>query len=96
MTALRSGGGQFGREPTNSPGPLRGDRTSRNCEPKLRALEFGFLVDDQRGVDLVYHDGAIDDALLHVAAAREVVHHFEQHLFEDRTQSAGAGPRSKA
>src|ERR671917_189081 len=45
----------------------------------------------QRGVDPVEHDGPVDHALADVAAARQLVHEVEQHLFEDGPQAAGAG-----
>ena len=43
-------------------------------------------------VDPVEHHRPVDDALAHVGAAREVVHHVEEHLFEDGPQPPGAGP----
>src|SRR4051794_9309323 len=38
---------------------------------------------------VVLDDGLVDDALRDVGAAREVVHHLEQHLLQDRPQTAG-------
>ena len=43
------------------------------------------------GVHVLEHDATVDDALRDVGAARQVVHHVEQHLFEDGAQAAGAG-----
>ena len=41
---------------------------------------------------MVEHDRAVDHAARDVGAARQVVHHLEQHLLEDRPQAACAGP----
>ena len=43
------------------------------------------------GFTLREHDVAVDDAPADVAAAGQVVHDVEQHLFEDGPQPAGAG-----
>ena len=51
----------------------------------------GLAAGHERGVDLLEHDLAVDDALADVGAAREVVHDVEQHLLEDRPQATGAG-----
>ena len=39
-------------------------------------------------VDPLQHDGPVDHALAHVAAAGQLVHEVEQHLFEDGAQPA--------
>ena len=44
---------------------------------------------NQRGIDPVEHDRAIHHALLHIRAAREVVHHVQEDLFEDRAEPTG-------
>src|SRR5205807_721437 len=46
----------------------------------------------ERRVDLLEHHGAVDDALADVVARRQLVHHVEQHLFEDGPQTPGARP----
>src|SRR4051812_582284 len=45
----------------------------------------------ERGIDPLEDDAAVDDATTDVAAARQVVHDVQQHLFEDRPQPACPG-----
>src|SRR5690606_37122769 len=79
FTAVRRPrGGPRGR-PAGCPGSRRG---------APRPLLAGDLAaGDERGVHLLEHDRRVDDALADVVAAREVVHHVEQHLFEDGPQA---------
>ena len=50
----------------------------------LRATTL--VLGDERGSNLAHHDLAIDDALHDIGARRQVVHHLEQRLLEDRTE----------
>src|SRR5439155_2666037 len=45
----------------------------------------------QRGGDFAEDDFFVDDAFDDVGAGRQVVHHLEEHLLEDRAQAASAG-----
>src|SRR5207302_4278230 len=55
-------------------------------------LLFGlFALGNERGVDTIEDDGAVDEAFADVAAARQVVHDLEEDLLEDGAQAARSG-----
>src|SRR2546423_15724358 len=55
----------------------------------LSGTPLALVGGDERGVHPVHHDGAVDHAARDVVAARQVVHHLEQHAFEDGAQTTG-------
>src|SRR5437588_1502235 len=58
------------------------------ARPRCRSL---FGAGHKGGVHLLEHDRAVDDALAHVGATGQVVHHVQEDLFEDGPQPASAG-----
>src|SRR5205807_2554741 len=71
--------------------------TPRGTDPRgsgAAAAALGGRLDSghEGRVDLLQHHRAVDDALADVVARRQLVHHVEQHLFEDGPQAPGARP----
>src|SRR5579884_1904545 len=81
------GGCRSDRQPPRAPGEWRSGRGVGqvfHLDDALAARQ------QQRRLALGDRVGA-DDALAHVAARRDLVHHLEQHLFDQGAQAAGAG-----
>src|SRR5580698_6686467 len=68
----------------------RGPRTRSGRGPATPCgLGWRIAERHERRIHAVEDDGPIDDTFANVGATREVVHHVEEHFFQDGPQTAG-------
>src|SRR5437667_3924 len=75
--------GASSREPPSNTPPIR--------RLRMRRSHLGLLGEHQERLAVVGNGRLVDDDARQVRLRRQVVHHVEEHLLEDRAQAAGPG-----